>query len=260
MNVIDVSLIHPFDHWGHKGITVILLYSQFPKLWEITSCHLQVSLTVAFCYSTSKWTKTSPQAWSHPVVVTNLGLLWRWQGSPPALCSTSLYILAPTEGEKVPGYNSPLRPTGSVQRAYGTQTLFRGECRWVVWVWWCRWVCMCFFSFPVPSPLSISLCNVKTQIQNLLHSTQLLYHWTTSQQHPPSTTFCSITMDAAHESLRLHWSSVWKPSSAISMQTRCVIEGKPTDGLSSFHPSSPADTQATVPVLAQESAAEKSAH
>lgn len=47
------------------------------------------------------------------------------------LCGTSLYILAPTEGEKVPGYNSPLRPTGSVQRAYGTQTLFRGECRWV---------------------------------------------------------------------------------------------------------------------------------
>lgn len=122
-------------------------------------------------------------------------------------CVVHLKILSP-RSDKCSGYHSLPRPTASVQISQGKQ-MFLGYVGWGGGV---------SVSLPLPSPRSSSLCSVETQSQNLLHATQLLYPEPQSWQCPPFSTFPNMTMEATHESL--HWSSAWKPSIAIRMQTR----------------------------------------
>lgn len=101
---------------------------------------------------------------------------WARSGDGRALLlplqSASLHILSPTEGEKIPGYDSRLRPTASVQiwKTDVVQGWGRRETRECVGVD----VCACISPPFLTALLDISLCSVEPQTQNLLHSAQPL--------------------------------------------------------------------------------------
>lgn len=189
---------------------------------------------MAFCYSSFKWTKTPSkhgvfslwlQTWAHSGDGRALLLLLR---------SVSLHSLSPAEGEKIPGCDSPLRPTASVQ-IRKTDVVQRWRRRGSH-----ELVLMYMHAFLLPSsPFSWLLLSGVLRLKPRTFST--VRNGSTPELHPKQSplfpTFPSITMETTHKSYCFIGHLRGKPSIAIAMQTRPVAEGKSPDGLPSLRSS-----------------------
>lgn len=109
------------------------------------------------------------------------------------------------------------------------------------------------------SPLSWLILSAVLSLKPRTFST--VRNCSTPELHPKQCplfpTFPRITMDTTHEVLLLHWSSAWKtkhcPNHANKMGNRSKISQWPAIVIFLTH----CHTQATVPVLAQESVSGK---
>lgn len=191
---------------------------------------------MTFCYSSFKWTKTPSK---HGAFLLWLQT-WACSGDGRALLlllwSASLHILSPTEGEKIPGYDSPLRSTASVQ--IRKTDVAQGWGREGGHMYVSMLVLMYMHVFLLPSsPLSwiflSAVLSLKPTVSNC--STHELH----PKQCPLFPTFPSITMDTTHESCCFIGHLRGKPSIGITMWTRQATEGKSLDGLPSLHSSPP---------------------
>lgn len=204
---------------------------------------------MAFCYSSFKWTKTPSkhgvfslwlQTWAHSGDGRALLLLLR---------SVSLHSLSPAEGEKIPGCDSPLRPTASVQ-IRKTDVVQRWRRRGAH-----ELVLMYVHTFFLPSsPFSWLLLSGVLRLKPRTFST--VRNGSTPELHPKQSplfpTFPSITMETTHKSYCFNWSSAWKTKHCHSHADKTSNRRKISRWPAIVTFLTLCRTQATVPVLAQE--------
>lgn len=165
------------------------------------------------------------QTWAHSGDGRALLLLLR---------SASLHSLSPAEGEKIPGCDSPLRPTASVQ-IRKTDVVQRWRRRGAH-----ELVLMYMRAFLLPSsPFSWVLLSGVLRLKPGTFST--VRNCSTPELHPkqcPLFPPCpSITMETTHKSYCFVGHLRGKPSIAVTMRTRPETEGKSLHGLPSLHSS-----------------------